>query len=146
MSATATDQRRFYRHPMHFPIHYKEAKSSGDTRTLDISEGGICFLAPKALILGRVLHIKIPVGDHVFRVKGHVAYSRPHPPPRLKRFRTGVAFANATQKFRAKLAEEMLQMKIFQQQISKALGYEVAEEEAAKRWIKQKAKRFSSFF
>lgn len=139
------NQRRFYRHPLSIPIGFQEKQArSSHGPSVDISEGGICFLAERFLAKGAEINLKIPVGDRVFTIQGQVAYSNRL--PNLNRFKTGVLFLNANDAFRAKLAEEMLQIKIFREKISKEQGREFTEEEAARQWIDKYAKKFGELF
>lgn len=144
MKMTGSEKRRFYRHPLSFPIQFAEAESPSRSTAIDISEGGICFLAERAIAKGLTVKLKIPVGDQIFTVDGHVAYSAKV--ANSNRYRTGVAFAGPSHAFRAKLAEEMLQVKIYQKKISQQMGVEISEEEAAMRWIEKYAKAFGELF
>lgn len=145
MVQSAADKRKFYRHPLSVPIEYQERQTRKNrSSTVDISEGGLCFMADKCIAKGCTLHLRIPVGDQIFTVEGHVAYS--NRVPSLNGFRTGVIFMDSTSAFRAKLAEEMLQVKLYQKKISIELGYEIPEEEAARRWIEKYAKKFGELF
>lgn len=144
MNTVGADKRRFYRHPLSVPIQYEEKQTRSGSATVDISEGGICFLAERFIAKGSMIHLKIPVGDRVFSIEGQVAYSNRL--PTLNRFKTGVAFSNPSSAFRAKLAEEMLQIRQYQEKISRELGQAITEEEAARRWIEKYAKKFGELF
>ncbi len=144
MIQSSSDKRRFYRHPLSVPIEYQEQAHKNRSSTVDISEGGLCFISEKSFTKGSALHLRIPVGDQVFKVEGHVAYSE-----RVisqNRYRVGVIFRDSSNAFQAKLAEEMLQVKLYQKKISSELGYEIPEEEAARRWIEKYAKQFGELF
>ncbi len=138
------DKRRFYRHPLSVPIEYQEKQTRAGSATVDISEGGISFLSERFLAKGCAISLKIPVGDQVFNIEGHVAYS--NRVPTFNRFKTGVAFSNATSAFRAKLAEEMVLIKQFQEKLSLESGTKVTEDEAARQWIEKYAKKFGELF
>jgi hypothetical protein len=139
------EKRRFYRHPLSVPIEYHESQvRPGRTAAVDISEGGLCFLAERFIAKGVGVNLKIPVGDQVFNIEGQVAYSNRL--PAVNRFKTGVAFMNASSAFRAKLAEEMLQIQIYREKAAKEMGREVTEEEAAHLWIEKYAKKFGELF
>lgn len=128
---------------MSVPIEYQERTHKNRSSTVDISEGGLCFISEKEFSKGSALHLRIPVGDQIFKVEGHVAYSEQV--SGQPRYRTGVIF-DSNNAFQAKLAEEMLQVKIYQKKISNELGYEIPEEEAARRWIEKYAKQFGELF
>ena len=144
-TSTDADKRRFYRHPVSVPIEYQEKQvRSGRSASVDISEGGLCFLAERFLAKGSAIHLKIPVGDQMFAIEGQVAYS--NRVPTLNRFKTGVAFTNPSSAFRAKLAEQMLQIKLYREKIARELGRHMTEEEAARNWIEKYAKQFGELF
>lgn len=104
----------------------------------------MCFIAGRFLPVGTKLSLRIPVGDQMFKVNGQVAYCASS--RESGRFRTGVAFLDAENAFRAKLAEEILQINEYQRRISRALGRDVSEEEAAREWIQKHARNFSHLF
>ncbi len=140
------NKRRFYRHPVSVPIQYHELQSRSFNRSssVDLSEGGICFMAEHFLAKGAGVSLKIPVGDSVFEVQGQIAYcSRV---ASLNMYRTGVAFSDATSAFRAKLAEQILEIRSYQKSLAKKTGKDLSEEEAAREWIAKFAKHFSSLF
>jgi hypothetical protein len=140
-----SNKRRFYRHPVSVPIEYQEKQiRPGRSSSVDLSEGGICFLAERFIAKGSPINLKIPVGDQMFTIEGQVAYSNRL--PTLNRFKTGVAFTNPTHAFRAKLVEEMVQMKLFREKLSREQGREVTEDEAARTWVEKYAKQFGELF
>lgn len=146
MSNNVTEKRRFYRHPINKPIQYQpyDSRHRDHTSTVDVSEGGICFMSEQRLPQGTKIHLSIPVGDQVFRVDAQVAYCSQM--SAANRYRTGVAFLDPESAFRAKLAEEMLLIEKYREKISKELGRDVSEEEAAREWIEKYAKNFSYLF
>src|SRR3989338_2839294 len=122
MTPSQQEKRRFYRHPIGVPIQYREVRSKTPCRSksVDLSEGGICFLADHFLAKGAPLNLNIPVEKEVFSMSGQVAYCN-----RLSNtglYRTGVAFQDSTSAFRAKLAEELLRIKDYRKQLSTELG------------------------
>ncbi|MCM8775842.1 MAG: PilZ domain-containing protein [Candidatus Omnitrophica bacterium] len=140
------EKRQFFRHPLSVPIQYHETQSTAFEKTpsVDLSEGGICFLSERYLAKGTRIGLRIPVGGQIFRINGQVAYC--HRMSKVERFRTGVAFRDATSVFRAKLAEEIVQIREYQKMLSRKLGHEVSQEEAARQWVGKYAKRFSELF
>lgn len=145
MVQSSSDKRRFFRHPLSVPIEYQELQTHKNrSSTVDISEGGLSFISEKAFTKGSALYLRIPVGDQVFKIEGIVAYS--YSVSIQSRYRVGVIFRDSSNAFQAKLAEEMLQMKLYQKKISSELGYEIPEEEAARRWIEKYAKQFGELF
>lgn len=140
------EKRRFYRHPLNIPVKFHEVTTHFFDRTssVDLSEGGICFISNRFLSLGCYLSVSIPVSDQVFEIRGRVAYC--NRVSSLDSFKVGVAFQDTSNAFRAKLAEQMLKIKEFQREISSSLGEEISEEEAARKWIEKHAKHFAYLF
>ena len=131
------EKRRFLRHPIHAPIQLdvERQKNLKAVESSDLSLGGLSFLWAKRLSKGEVLRIGIPVKQKLFEVVGRVVYAKED--RKTGRYRTGVSFVDPSSTFKAKLAEEALEILEFRKKISKELGHSVSEEEAAKQWIEQ---------
>jgi hypothetical protein len=144
-TAEPNNKRRFYRHPVNVPIQVHELTSRNFQRSesVDISEGGICFMADRFLAKGATVGLSIAVKDTVFKINGQVAYCNRVAAVNL--YRTGIAFQDQNDAFRAKLAEQMLQIKEYQATSAK-LGKNLSEEDAAREWIAKYAKHFSNLF
>jgi hypothetical protein len=136
------DRRHFYRHPIHLPINLSldETRDSIASETGDISLGGLRFRWSQQLITGSLVDIDIPVKEKHFVVKARVAYCRQE--NKDLGFQAGVTFADPPSAFKAKLAEEVLDILEYQKRLSEKNGSPVTEEEAASRWITEKAKKF----
>ena len=144
--ASGIDKRRFYRHPVSTPIQYQEVHNRTLSRTssVDMSQGGICFLAEHFLAKGIELQLSIPVCGQLFRMKGRVAYC--NRVPSVNRYRTGVAFSDSVSAFHAKLAEQMNRILEYRNELARESGQEISEEDAARAWIEKFAKQFSCYF
>jgi hypothetical protein len=136
------DQRYFFRHPIHMPIelHLAESGSETTSQTRDISLGGLKFLWPDKLSVGVPVDIDIPVRNKHFQVKARIAYSKQD--KKIRGFQTGVTFVDFSSAFRAKLAEEILDIMEYRRKLSSETGSELTEEEAAERWIHEEAEKF----
>lgn len=140
------ERRQFPRHPLQVPI---QVRIAGDpipvkSQTGDLSEGGLYFYWTRGLSKGTGVSVAIPVLTRVFEMTGEVAYSSPDLETRL--YRTGVSFTQPTSAFRAKLAEEILRIRQFREKASEAAGRLISEEEAARKWIKKYAEKFSEIY
>lgn len=146
MESYLVEKRRHPRHPISSPLRYTPLKSRAfnGSMSVDISEGGICFLAGDFMPRGTGVQFSIPVNDQVFHIEGKTTYSTLL--PNLDFYRTGVEFQNADKGFKIKLDEEIAQVKQYQQKLSYELGYQISEKEAAQRWINDCAKHFSFSF
>ena len=138
------EKRKFFRHPIHAPIKLQVDKrpESLSIKSQDISLGGLSFLWGSKLAKGDFVSLFISVKQKFFEVKGRVAYSVPD--ARSGQFRNGVAFADSPSAFKAKLAEEALEILKYRRTLSRELGRQVSEEEAANRWIERYAAEFPS--
>ena len=57
--------------------------------------------------------------------------------------KTGVCFEDSVSSFRAKLAEEIIQIRQYREKMSLLRGHPLSEEEAAKTWIARNAENFA---
>lgn len=136
------EKRHFYRHPMSVPIALTtpEEKSDRESRSLDVSFGGLSFLWPSRLSAGSFVNVHIPVKDKLFEIKSRVAYSAED--GKTGRFRVGVCFADHPSAFMARFAEQTLEILRYHKDLCRELGHEVSEEEAANQWIEKYADKF----
>ena len=142
MKSHGKERRQFFRHPIHLPIRLRPSPKSESflSASRDISLGGLSFLWPKKLSKGTWLDITIPVKEKLFELHAKVVWCRED--RRTARFSTGVSFADFPSAFKARLAEEVLQILEFRKTISRETGREVSEEEAASQWVRDHAPRF----
>ena len=139
------EKRKYLRHPFGLPIRLAVPKDGEDsiTASQDISQGGLCFLWKAPLSRGRAIHITIPVKEKRFELDARVTWS--HRDSKMPGFyRTGVQFTDPSSAFKAKLAEETLEILAYQKRVSRDLGHEVSVEEAAQEWIGKYAAGFTS--
>ena len=137
------ERRKFYRHPIHVPLKievtgHDEMRSESE----DLSLGGLSFFSPSHLSKGDTVRVYIPVKEKMFEVNGKTAYSVGD--KKSGKYRSGILFTDMPSAFKAKLAEEALEIMEYRRVLSKETGKEVSEEEAAQKWIQQFANRFSA--
>lgn len=140
------DRRRYYRHPIEFPIQVTEVNERSLSRrnTLDISRGGLSFYFERELLVGVFLQLSIPAKDQLFKITAKVTYSvKNH---RTGLFKTGVTFTDSESIYQAKLAEEILRIGQYRETLSRKTGQLISEEEAARAWIEKNAKHFADLF
>ena len=142
MSTPGKERRQYFRHPISVPIQLRVAERCFDSNSSDISLGGLNFSWSKKLSKGTLLDIKIPVKEKSFEVKARVVFSKED--RKTARYHTGVSFTDFPSAFKAKLAEEVLQILEFRKSLSRELGREISEEEAARKWISEFAGNFPS--
>jgi len=114
------------------------------SQTGDLSEGGLHFFWIRSLAKGTPLQIALPVLNRVFKLTGEVVYSIRDTITGL--FRTGVAFRDPSNTFRVKLAEEILRIQKFQEELSRKQKEEISVEEAARKWIQKYSKEFAKIY
>ena len=138
------EKRAFYRHPIRVPVelHLDSKRSTIPSKSFDLSLGGLSFLWRDKLPKGHFLSIEIPVKEKLFQVKAKIVYSRED--RKSGRYKTGVLFCDTPSAFRAKLAEEALEILEYRKQISEDLGRDVSEEEAAEQWVEKYASTFTA--
>ena len=107
-----------------------------------MSLGGLSFLWSQRLFKGSTVDVHIKVKNRLFEIKSKVAYVKED--PMTGKFRTGVCFTDYPSAFMARLVEEMLEILQYRKNLSRELGREVPEEEAASQWIKKYAAKFPS--
>jgi len=142
MTEPEKERRKFFRHPIQVPLRLKPAQKNfgGASKSEDLSLGGLNFIWPKKLSRGALLDITIPVKEKLFELRAKVAYSRED--RKSARYHTGVTFIDFPSAFKARLAEEVLEIMEFQKSISRKLGHEISEEEAASQWVRDHATHF----
>ncbi len=140
------ERRRYLRHPIGVPLRIRRIGASEEVivSTRDLSQGGLLFFCAHALHSGDELEISFPVKDRCVRLKGKVAYSAKDSENGL--FRTGLEFLDADEAFKAKLAEELLEIERYRLNLTRALKRQVSEEEASEKWVKERARKFAGLY
>jgi len=137
------EKRKFYRHPIKVPIQLTrvENQTTLNSQAEDLSQGGLAFFWPEAIPAGTHLQLSIPVENQLFKMMAHVTHCEKDPETTL--FKTGVCFEDSVSAFRAKLAEEIIQIRQYCEKMSVLRGQPLSEEEGAKMWIHRNAENFA---
>ncbi|MBL8251644.1 MAG: PilZ domain-containing protein [Candidatus Competibacter sp.] len=132
--------REFIRHPVDIPIEYQIAniKISRRERLSNISQGGLCFRAEKALPRGSQIHITIPVRQPAFEAVGTIVWCRRAD----NHYDVGVQFADANAEFSVRMVEQVCQIQHYQKQVLEKEGRQLSSAEAAAEWVGKYAKDF----
>ena len=140
------ERRRSLRHPIKVRVRLQLTGDPAVTRsqTGDLSEGGLHFFWVRSLAKGMPLRVTVPVLNQAFKMTGKVIYSVRDTVTGL--FRTGISFIETSSAFRMKLAEEILRIQKFRDEISEKQGHMVSEDEAALAWIQKYSKEFSRIY
>lgn len=146
MSTGTKERRRYFRHRIESPLKLRVDTHPAPVRAevADISLGGLSFLWAKRLKRGHVISVTIPVKEKFFEIHGKVSYCKED--RKSGRYRMGIEFLDETSEFKAKLAEEALEILQFRKSLAKEVGHAVSEEEAARKWIQRYAEHFSNHF
>lgn len=137
------EKRKFFRHPIKVPIQLTrvESPTAVNARAEDLSQGGLAFFWPEPIPEGTHLQLSIPVEKQLFKMKARVTHSQKDATTNL--FKTGICFEDSVSSFRAKLAEEIIQIRQYREKMSLLRGQPFSEEEAAKAWIDRHAEDFA---
>lgn len=136
------EKRSFIRHPIHAPLRLDvpDEKNPIRSEAQDLSLGGLSFFWHHKLSRGEKIHLSILIKEKEFSMNARVVFSQED--SRTGKYKTGVCFTDRPSAFKAKIAEEALEIIEYQKKLSKRLGHEIPEEEAAQKWIRQFAARF----
>ncbi len=96
---------------------------------------------PELIPEGTQLELSIPVEKQLFKMSAQVTHSQKDADTGL--FKTGVSFQDSVSAFRAKLAEEIIQIRQYREKMSLLRGHQLSEEDAAKMWIDRNAEDFA---
>lgn len=142
MGTLHRERRKYFRHPISVPLRVRTALEQDvfSTATRDISLGGLNFSWSQKFPKGSVLILSIPVKEKSFDVRAKVTYARESAVP--TRYEIGVQFLDTPSAFRARLAEEVIQILEYQKKASRQKGQPVSEEEAAAQWVRDFAAGF----
>ena len=137
------EKRKFFRHPIKVPIQLTrvETQTSISSHAEDLSQGGLSFFWPESIPEGTHLELSIPVEKQLFKMSAHVTHSLKDTASGL--FKIGVCFQDSVSAFRAKLAEEIIQIRQYREKMSLLRGRQLSEEEAAAIWIDRNAEDFA---
>jgi c-di-GMP-binding flagellar brake protein YcgR len=144
---TMKERRRFVRHPMCYPLAFEYAprKLWERSHTVDVSQGGLLFLSKRQLKPGRIIILKLPLQNKLFKVRARVVHVKQDSEnPRF--YDVGVSFYRRTDAFGVKLVEQIYLMDEFRAMRSLELGREVSFKEASLEWVRKYAKKFDEMF
>lgn len=131
--------RRYIRHPSSMPIDYRLSKGdSGLQRLRNVSAGGICFSAERAMDLGAMVKIGIRIGDQDFDAEGEVMWCHGV----NGHHEIGVRFQDAATVFTVRMVEQLCYIEQYRQQVLHAEGRSLSSEEAADEWVSRYAADF----
>ncbi|MFH1209003.1 MAG: PilZ domain-containing protein [Candidatus Omnitrophota bacterium] len=137
------EKRKFFRHPIKVPIQLKRVEDDAalNARAEDLSQEGLAFFWPEPIPEGTHLQLSLPIEKQLFKMKTCVMHSQKGANTDL--FKIGVCFEDSVSSFRAKLAEEIIQIRQYREKMSLLRERPLSEEEAARIWIDRNAEDFA---
>ena len=140
--------RSYIRHPSDIPIEYQtdeqtneQTESVGQEHLNDISTGGLSFTSTCALRVGSLITIRITNVEPDFVARAQVAWCREED----NGFVVGVAFAESSDLFRARMVEQVCHIEHYKAEVLAAEGRHIDGEQAAEEWIQKFAMEFPRF-
>jgi hypothetical protein len=132
--------RQFIRHLTSAPIRYSISNAPGDKREYlkNISQGGLCFLAPMHIAPESVIRIEIPVTKPIFRATAIVVWCRREG----DEYAVGVKFKDAETEFILRIVEQLCHIERYREEALRNDGRTLTSEEAAMEWIDKYAADF----
>ena len=142
MATLFKEKRSFILHPISAPLklHIPTEKEPVSSEALDLSLGGLSFLWRNQLLRGETINLSILIKEKAFSINARVVFSKED--RKTGKYKTGVCFMDRPSAFKAKIAEEALEIIEYRKNLSKEMGRNISEEEAAKKWIRQFAAQF----
>ena len=141
------ERRHFIRHPVCYPLEFEYAPKNIRQRsyTTNINEGGLLFLSQHQVHCGKIIILKIPIQNKLFKVRARVIHVRQNiENPNL--YDIGVAFYRHSDAFKVKLIEQIYLIDEYRALRSVQLGREVSFKDASQEWIKRYSKKFDKLF
>ena len=141
------EKRRFIRHPICYPLEFEYAPKEICERshTSNISEGGLLFLSKHVVRCGKIIILKLPIQNRLFRIRAKVIHVE-HDRKANKLYYIGVSFYRHSDAFKIKLIEQIYLIDEYRSLRSVQLGHEISFRKASKEWIKQYASKFDKLF
>ncbi|MBF0216531.1 MAG: PilZ domain-containing protein [Candidatus Omnitrophica bacterium] len=141
-----SEKRRFIRHLLVSPLEYQieDGPEFTKTQTLDISEGGLLFMAKDDVEIEKRININMPLYERTFHIKAKVVHTAKDPETGL--FKIGVAFLTYSDAFKVKLIEQIYLIEEYRVLRSLQLGRDMSLSEASQEWIKRYSERFKKLY
>jgi len=141
------ERRRFIRHPVCYPLEfeYSHDKVKERTSTVNISKGGLLFVSKHKMLKGKLIILKLPLKDKIFKIKARVEHvTQDEDNSRL--FDIGVSFYRFADAFKVKLIEQIYLIDEYRSLRSMQLGREISIRDASEEWIRRYSKKFAKLY
>jgi hypothetical protein len=133
-------ERKFIRHTVDVPLEIRSVEDSKPhiQQGLNVSFGGLAFVADECLEEGDVIELRIPTVEPPFEARAKVAWCHPEE----DRFLVGVQFLDASDAFRSRMVQQVCAIENYREEIRRNEGRRLSSLEAASEWIARYAGRF----
>ncbi|MGB2599357.1 MAG: PilZ domain-containing protein [Candidatus Omnitrophota bacterium] len=140
------ERRHFIRHLLVNPLEFKvtEEEEPEKTETINVSEGGLLFMAKKDVAPGTVIRIQMPLYEKTFNIKASVVHSDKDSTSGL--YKVGVKFLTYSDAFKVKLIEQIYLIEEYRVLRSLQLGKDMSLKEASSEWIKKYSETFEKLY
>lgn len=140
------EKRGFIRHLLVSPLEYRVAEGTEyeSSKTINISEGGLLFMARQDVAPETIINIQIPLYEKTFRIKAKVVHSNKDPETGL--YKVGVSFCSYSDAFKVKLIEQVYLIEEYRVLRSLQLGRDISLKEASEEWVKRYSERFKKLY
>ncbi len=140
------ERRRYIRHLLVNPLEFQVTKEEGfqKSETIDVSEGGLLFVAKRDVPPGTMIDLQMPVYDKIFKIRARVVHNRKDESSEL--YRIGVEFESYADAFKVKLIEQIYLIEEYRVLRSLQDGKDMSLKEASQEWISRYSKRFKKLY
>lgn len=133
-------RRRFIRHTADVPIEVRTVAGQPPLKRpgLNVSVGGLSFLADEPLPIGTVVELRIDSVQPPFEARARVVWARQE----ADGCHVGVQFLDENDAFRARMVEQVCAIDQYRRQVAQQEGRVLSRDAAAREWIERYGNRF----
>lgn len=135
-----SQRREFIRHTVHVPLEVERLANEAPAveQGVNVSFGGLAFLASSCPQQGEILQLRIPTVDPPFEARAQVAWCTPE----ADRFLVGVKFLDSRAAFQSRMVQQICSIENYRHEVKQREGRDLTTQEAAAEWISRYAGRF----
>ena len=144
MPSAMGERRASPRYPIPVPVRFRLDGGRFEARShvADLSAGGLSFRSVQEIPEGSELEVAFPFEDTRFVLRGSVVRCLCEG----SEYRVGICFLQPEERFRVRLAEQVLRIHELRRELSLQREEEVSTEEAARDWIEYYAREFAELY
>jgi len=132
--------RRFIRHPFQIPlrIYTVSAVNEKVSRTKNVTAYGMCFSSKNSLNPETIIELSIPSINPDIKMRGLVIWCK----QKDDAYDIGIEFVDKENEYRARMIEQICQIKEYKLKTRNKAGRNLSDGEAAQEWIEKFAPDF----